>query len=632
MTSLQGQTSAGVEALAVLQTNATSTADRGLCGTCCCCCCCCGPSASGTASRTSDSVAVEARDVDELGGQVSLQQPTQAHSLASPARPPALQQEEPVMRLVPETANQQTRVPDAATAPPALSTDGQGKPARRNSHGEAVDGALIVSSSSQTAAWSTAPSSACPSAAPPAPSTRTDAHTATVDGALIGSCPLVSSSSQTAASTTCSAAPLPSSPPPVVLPNLPIKTDALATTLDRPSPGRSRLSPSDRAVSVVKAGEIEHDHDVQVQGHRVLRLKPTAEQWADFPAVLAHARSLGADADGCFKVATPPGLHGALPETPAQHVAANTYKVRLVRRSLSWQVSTAPSRGAAPDWSQQCPPPPPQFADSAEAAFKALKQLFRKSQNRQLRNIRYRVDVPAWTETQRRLAGVPERSPIHPLKGDKLDHTKAVIPGIHTPYVYESGPYFGATFQIHAEDFRLASLNHLYKGRKIWVVVPATAVDVAEEALGRGSGCSQFMRHRAEFFFPDKLDKLGIPYRIVDQRPGETIVILPDAYHEGFSCGYTIAEAKNYADTAWTTDSYQPCQASCRLATAIPAAFMRPLARGEDRLDLCAAYGDGLHALAEASSANGPGSSPAKRDCQEVALGCPSLESKRIKV
>lgn len=331
---------------------------------------------------------------------------------------------------------------------------------------------------------------------------------------------------------------------------------------------------------------MEHGYD-EVQGHRILRLKPTVSQWQDFAAVLAYARTLGVQGDGCFKVIIPDDLYHALPEKPVKKVPANAYKVKQIKKTTFWQVSTVPSDGEF-----SCLQAGPDFSDSVDLAFRNLKKLFRSNQDRQMRNVRYRVDVPAWTARQRLEAGVPERSPIHPLEGDKLCHTKAIIPGIHTPYVYESGPHFGATFQIHAEDFRLASLNHLYRGRKIWVVVPATAVDVAEKALGRGQGCSQFMRHRAEFFFPDKLDKLGIPYRLVDQRPGETIVILPDAYHEGFSTGYTIAEAKNYADGDWNTDSYQPCQESCQLATAIPAAFMRPLAEGEERLDLCAAYGD----------------------------------------
>ncbi|KAK2589632.1 hypothetical protein QQS21_012688 [Conoideocrella luteorostrata] len=457
---------------------------------------------------------------------------------------------------------------------------------------------------------------------------------------------------------------------PVALENGPVKTPVLPDTGDPAATlltGRAadRSAPTALGESSTKKTtatsvtthptvepDINYDYDEAV-GHRILRLKPTQEQWEDFPAVLAYARRLGAQGDGCFKVIIPDELHEALPEKPAQHVAANAYRVKLIRRTRFWQISTVPSEGVFASSHRS-----PNSSDSVEALLKNLKHLFRKNQNKQLRNIRYRVDVPAWTKTQRRLAGVPEQSPIYPLKGDKLDDTKAVIPGIHTPYVYESGPYFGATFQIHAEDFRLASLNHLYKGRKIWIIVPATAVDVAEEALGRGVGCSQFMRHRAEFFFPDKLQKLGIPYRIVDQRPGETIVILPDAYHEGFSCGYTIAEAKNYADTAWTTDSYQPCQASCMLATAIPAAFMRPLKDGEQRLDLCAAYGDALSIPSpsppgdEGGGGEGEGGASKKRDYEDMDRSFPlqardgmaqdnnsskgthnnSLKGKRIKV
>ncbi|KAF4975244.1 hypothetical protein FZEAL_7951 [Fusarium zealandicum] len=336
----------------------------------------------------------------------------------------------------------------------------------------------------------------------------------------------------------------------------------------------SELEPSDCP--------IDHDYDGP-QDHSVLRLKPTIDQWNDFAAILAFARRLGADEDGCFKIVLPQELQDELPEKDSQKVPANAYRPTQIKKNSFWRVDTVPSVGTFASSVTG-----PVCKTTAVQAIDQLKKMYRKSNRKQIRNVRYRVDVPAWTTQQRLEAGVPERSPIHPLKGDKLDCTKAIIPGIHTPYVYESGPHFGASFQIHAEDFRLVSLNHLYRGRKIWIVVPSTAVDVAEEALGRKGKCSQFMRHRAEFFFPQKLEKLGIPFRIVDQRPGETIVILPDAYHEGFSTGYTIAEAKNYADAAWTTDTYQPCETKCQLETAIPADLLRPLLEGEARLDLCA--------------------------------------------
>jgi jumonji domain-containing protein 2 len=352
----------------------------------------------------------------------------------------------------------------------------------------------------------------------------------------------------------------------------------------------SSSSPQSKPVSTEHSqpDDFKVDYDLDgPEGHKILRLKPTVAEWNDFPSILSYARSLGAENDGCFKVVIPDDMMEPLPERSSQKAPANAYQIRQVKRNGIWRVSTVPSEGLF-----NSPEPSKVSLEPVSAELQKLKKLFNKNKDRQIRSVRYRVDIPAWTSKQRQLAGVPARSPIHPLKGDKLDHTKAIIPGIHTPYVYESAAFFGATFQIHAEDYRLASLNHLYKGRKIWITIPSTAVDVAEEALGRKKKCSQFMRHRAEFFFPDKLDRMGVPYRIVDQMPGETIVILPDAYHEGFSTGYTIAEAKNYAESDWTTSSYQACDEKCQLLTAIPAAYMRLLDQEEERLDLCARYAD----------------------------------------
>lgn len=355
--------------------------------------------------------------------------------------------------------------------------------------------------------------------------------------------------------------------------------------------GSSLRSPASSPVSEPKSDRFQVEYDLDGppghDEHPIFRLKPTVSQWRDFPAILDFARSLGAAQDGCFKVILPPELQHPLPAKAAQMVPGHAYKIRQVKRNGFWQVHTVPSEGRF-----EAPEPAPEPTESVTTELRKLKKLFNKNRDKQIRSVRYRVDVPAWTAAQRRLAGVPERSPMHPLRGDLLGQTKAIVPGIHTPYVYEANDHFGATFQIHAEDYRLVSLNHLYKGRKIWIVIPSTAMGVAEEAFGRKKKCSQFMRHRGEFFFPEKLMKMGMPYRVVDQRPGETIVVLPDAYHEGFSTGYTLAEAKNYAEASWSTKTYQACDASCQLLTAIPAAFMAPLEHGEERLDLCAHYGD----------------------------------------
>ncbi|CAH0056689.1 unnamed protein product [Clonostachys solani] len=386
--------------------------------------------------------------------------------------------------------------------------------------------------------------------------------------------------------------------------NLSERQEAEATQSEETLPSLDRgESPSTDSLSTLNSDRFdesiftfqEDEEEENVEFERdsgsddILRLKPTLKQWKDFPSLLSFARAHNAELDGCFKIVLPDGALEEIPEKPAQLVDANAFTPQLLRPSRIWRVNTKPTTGKFPSSSDV---QEPKFSGNATEAAKRLSKLFTKSRNRQIRDVRYRVDVPAWSLEQRLEAGVPGKSPLHPLKGDKLDLTKAIIPGIHTPYVYESGPAFGATFQLHAEDFRLSSLNHLYKGRKIWIIIPSAAVGLAEEQLGRRESCSQFMRHRAEFVFPEKLNRLGIPFRLIDQSPGETIVILPDAYHEGFSTGYTLAEAKNYAEETWSTETYQPCDSSCQLATAIPGDFMRIIEDGEDRLDLCSSYSD----------------------------------------
>ena len=343
--------------------------------------------------------------------------------------------------------------------------------------------------------------------------------------------------------------------------------------------------------------DVEFDREGP-DGHKILHLKPTEEQWRDFPTILKFAQALGAAEDGCFKVTLPPGSYEPSPDRGGRVVKGQAYRIKQIKRNSFWQVHTVPSQGMF-DPTKSNGENVTGAEDSVHEAIGKLKKMFNKNNGKRLRQVLYRVDVPAWTPEQREDAGVPAKSPIHPLQGDKLEETKAIVPGIHTPYVYESAAPFGATFQVHAEDYRLVSLNHLYKGRKIWIVVPSTEIETAEVAWKRKSKCSQFMRHRAEFFFPAKLEQLGIPYRIVDQRPGETIVVLPDAYHEGFSTGYTLAEAKNYADPEWSTDKYQACNEDCKLLTAIPASHMALLKDGEERLDICAHYNTVLEAADE---------------------------------
>ncbi|VUC25055.1 unnamed protein product [Clonostachys rosea] len=189
-----------------------------------------------------------------------------------------------------------------------------------------------------------------------------------------------------------------------------------------------------------------------------------------------------------------------------------------------------------------------------------------------MENIRYRPDIEVKQPKQRRDMGLPARSPIHPLAGNRLTLTKQLLPGIHTPFCYESSHAPGAPFLMHLEDYDLTSVNILYQGRKIWVCIYPSArasfearVRETYPDIGR---CSQFIRHACLYFPTALLDEWNIPYAVVDQRAGDVVVTLPGTYHQGFSLGYTKAEAINYAGQEWSASQVRyPCSTDC---TSLP--------------------------------------------------------------
>lgn len=166
-------------------------------------------------------------------------------------------------------------------------------------------------------------------------------------------------------------------------------------------------------------------------------------------------------------------------------------------------------------------------------------------------HVRYFVDLDARQEDQRRRIGLPPKSPIFPLEGNRLSETRTSIPGIHAPYAYVSGRAFGAPFAMHVEDCCLSSVNYLYAGEKIWYVLEPEHGKILEERLAASNmrkKCSQFLRHSARYITQSSLDDWGISYKVVRQMPNEVIITFPGAYHQGFSTGFTCAEAVNYAD------------------------------------------------------------------------------------
>lgn len=129
--------------------------------------------------------------------------------------------------------------------------------------------------------------------------------------------------------------------------------------------------------------------------------------------------------------------------------------------------------------------------------------------------------MDAQTEESRLKLGLPAKSPIWPLRGDRLRSTKVRVPGIHWPYCYRSGAEFGASFAAHIEDYYLYSISYLYEGEKIWSGITPEDARILERKLRETNPssyltlCSQFVRHAPTLIPRSVLQEWGIAYTIV---------------------------------------------------------------------------------------------------------------------
>ncbi|TLS26301.1 hypothetical protein PpBr36_04023 [Pyricularia pennisetigena] len=329
----------------------------------------------------------------------------------------------------------------------------------------------------------------------------------------------------------------------------------------------------------------------------VLVLQPTSAQMqdAEFPKrFIEVAVMLGAEATGAFKIAVPADLA----EWPPQQLpggssynpkaAGERYRsyrrqglkgTGFVRLHDGRRTAKAGRRAeaavgqaaAAATWGRPAPQPD---ADDAARLLDMWNQLRTPTTRLAAGTMRYIVDVPLETARDRRRAGVPERSLIWPLAGNHLDEY-APIPGLCYPYKYEGTAL--APFTWHVEDVGLLSLNHLFQGVKVWFCIRSADRRAAEDVfrsapLTAPAAISiphheQFMRHNATLDGHAALRRAGVSVVPVVQRAGEIVVTLPEAYHSGFSAGYTVCEAVNFADRplrvgedrAWCTLACSPC-------------------------------------------------------------------------
>ncbi|XP_052130837.1 uncharacterized protein LOC127751391 isoform X2 [Frankliniella occidentalis] len=130
------------------------------------------------------------------------------------------------------------------------------------------------------------------------------------------------------------------------------------------------------------------------------------------------------------------------------------------------------------------------------------------------------------------------------------------LPGITTPYLYFG--FSHSFFPIHIEDLSLYSLNFLHHGYpKVWVVVPPASISklhyfLSKEFMCPGhSSCMGLLGHKYHIPTPAWLHSKGIPFKVVQQRSHQAVLVAPNAAHFGFNLGPNVAEAVNFATTKW---------------------------------------------------------------------------------
>lgn len=394
--------------------------------------------------------------------------------------------------------------------------------------------------------------------------------------------------------------------------------------------------------------------------NRVLLLLPTDDQYSDTPGLLARARDLGAAEQGVFKIEVPAG-HRPKVDADADdavtgrrtrhHHPGRKYSARHLGNGIYHLAHETVSRA-------KFGPPPPagdgehdeqhrwtvaEAVANMEACLregngegdkseknddrkgnetrqgkrkqndkgKAKSKKTSSSSSRPISDlggsVYYRTDIPAATAGERAAAGLPSRSPIWPLAGNRLDDTIVQgIGGIHGAYMYEAaaprdgGRRPGAVFGWHIEDVGLLAFNYLHAGHKVWMCVSEAHAAAAEAEFRavleenpvrglalRGPLCEQWLKH-ASLFCATGLRERGVPVAFVGQATGQVVVTFPRTMHAGFSTSYTLAEAVNYADDddGWVLAGYRDCSARCHSGPPIKSAWFRRRRPGEEPLSM----------------------------------------------
>lgn len=269
-----------------------------------------------------------------------------------------------------------------------------------------------------------------------------------------------------------------------------------------------------------------------------------------------------------------------------------------------------------------------QFSKSdAEEAFEALEDvLYAETPNGlgkqgSLPKVTYCTDIETWDPNELTHRGLPVDYPsvFEPeIQENALRNSTSFIPGIHRPYLYESGDVPGAMFALHKEDKGLESANYCIFGSKVWVFIQPASVCLLEQRLGlflqqsgfseviftkkgttRGKSwkgknkhlaevdpgkitepsqrCDQWVRHQMLIVSLKFFRMNDIKFDVVIQEAGDIVFTTPGTYHQGYSMGRTLNEAINLAPKDWDVDNYthRECSDKCPVRNPITADDLR---------------------------------------------------------
>ena len=129
------------------------------------------------------------------------------------------------------------------------------------------------------------------------------------------------------------------------------------------------------------------------------------------------------------------------------------------------------------------------------------------------------------------------------------------ISGITLPWVYMGMKW--SSFCWHYEDLSLWSVNYMHVGgSKVWYSIPAADRKKFDRVVKEKLAClhdsdPNFLLDIIVQVSPAYLTQHGIRVFRTEQRPGEFIFTFPEGYHAGFSTGFNVAEACNFATESW---------------------------------------------------------------------------------